>query len=292
MKPPPFEYRSAHDSAEAVTLLTEYGDDAKILAGGQSLVPLMNFRMARPSVLIDINQTQDMTHIHAEDGHLVVGAMTRQRVLERDQTAGSAVPLLPAALAHSGHTTNRNRGTFGGSLAHADPAAELPTVLVALGGELTVQGPSGKRTVPAEDFFLAPLVTSLEYNEILLSARLPRLPRGTGVRVEELARRHGDFAIVSVMAAVHLDSNGRADLVRIAAGGVDSTPIRLHEAEAQLSGTTLDDAGIDAAAVAAADSVQPTDDVHGSASYRLEMVRVLVARAIRSAITHQKEGHP
>ncbi|GAA1239476.1 xanthine dehydrogenase family protein subunit M [Prauserella halophila] len=287
MKPPPFEYRSAHDSTETVELLTEYGDDAKILAGGQSLVPLMNFRMARPSVLIDINQTQDMTGIREDDGHLVIGAMARQRVLERDPTAGVAVPLLPAALAHTGHTTNRNRGTFGGSLAHADPAAELPALLVAMGGELTVKGPSGTRIVPAEDFFLAPLTTTLAYNEILVSARLPRLPSGTGTAVEELARRHGDFAIVSVMAAVHLDSNGRADLVRLAAGGVDSTPIRLHEAESVLSGGTLDETSIDAAATAAADASHPVDDVHGTASYRRDMVRVLVARAIRSAIANR-----
>lgn len=287
MKPPPFKYRSAHDSTEAVELLTEYGEDSKILAGGQSLVPLMNFRMARPSVLVDINRTRDMTDIREDDGNLVIGAMTRQRVLERDPTASAAVPLLPAALAHTGHTTNRNRGTFGGSLAHADPAAELPTLLIALGGELTVKGPSGSRTIPAEEFFLAPLMTAVEYNEILFSARLPRLPAGTGVAVEELARRHGDFAIVSVMAAIHLDSDGRADLVRLAAGGVDSTPIRLHDAESELSGTTLDVSSVDAASTAAADACHPVDDVHGSASYRLDMVRVLVARAIRSAIVNR-----
>lgn len=291
MKPPPFEYRSARDSAEAVDLLTEYGEDANILAGGQSLVPLMNFRMARPSVLVDINQAQDMTHIREDDGHLDIGALTRQRVVERDPTVRAAIPLVPAALSHSGHTTNRNRGTFGGSLAHADPAAELPTLLVTLDGELTVKGPSGNRIVRAEEFFLAPLTTTLEYNDVLVSVRLPRLASGTGFAVEELARRHGDFAIVSVMAAIHLDSNGRADLVRLAAGGVDATPIRLHEAESLLSGSTLDVPTIDAAAASAAEVANPTDDVHGTAAYRRDLVPVLVARAIRSAIANHEEEH-
>lgn len=290
MKPPPVEYRRAHNGAQAVALLSEHGEDAKILAGGQSLIPLMNFRLARPSVLVDLNKAHDLDHISAENGQILIGAMTRQRVLERDATARDAVALLPAVLAHVGHTTNRNRGTVGGSLAHADPAAELPAAVVALGGELIVQGPSGTRTVPAEEFFLAPLTTALNYDEILTAIRLPRLPAGTGVAVEELARRHGDFAIVAAMAAVHLDADGRADFVRLAVGGADSTPIRLHEAESIVCGGVPGDASVDAAAAAAVGATKPMDDVHGSASYRRDMVAVLVARAIRAAIKDAKEG--
>ncbi len=292
MKPPAFEYQRARDTAEAVDLLTQHGDEAKVLAGGQSLVPLMNFRMAHPSVLIDINQAAELTGIGEDNGHLVVGAMTRQRALERDRTAAAAVPLMPTVLAHVGHTTNRNRGTVGGNVAHADPASELPTLLLALGGDVTAQGPSGTRSIPGEEFFLAPLMTTLDYNEVLTSVRLPRLPTGTGFAVEELARRHGDFAIVLIIAAIHQNPDGNADVVRLAAGGVDATPVRLHDAEAALSGGRLDDSSIEAAAAAAADTVHPADDVHGSSAYRLDTTRVLTARAIRQAITNQKEGQP
>ena len=259
-----------------------------MLAGGQSLVPLLNFRLARPSILVDINRVAELDYVREENGSLLIGAMARQRDVETSDVAAAAVPLLPEVLRHVGHVTNRNRGTVGGSLAHADPAAELPTLVTALGGELVVDGPDGSRTVAAEDFFLSTFTTAIEHNEMLTAVRLPRLPAGTGVAVEELARRHGDFAIVATMAAVHLAADGTVDLVRLGACGVDSVPVRLHAAEAVLTGAQPNDAAIEAAAATVSDNIRPPDDVHAPASYRRDMAGLLVARAVRGAI--QRSG--
>ncbi|MBN9101348.1 MULTISPECIES: xanthine dehydrogenase family protein subunit M [unclassified Pseudonocardia] len=284
MKPPPVKYARAGDVAEAVALLTEHGSDAKVLAGGQSLIPLMNFRLARPSVLIDINRAAGLDGIRVENGSLVIGAMARQRDVETSDVAAGAVPLLPQVLRHVGHVTNRNRGTVGGSLAHADPAAELPALVTGLGGELLVQGPGGSRLVAAEDYFLGTFTTAMEFDEVLTGVRLPRLPAGTGVAVEELARRHGDFAIVATMAAIHLAADGTVDLVRLAASGVASVPVRLHGAEAVLAGIAPTAEAIDAAAETVAGSIKPTGDVHAPADYRRDMAGLLVRRALRTAI--------
>lgn len=284
MKLPPVEYRRAQDAADAVTLLGEFGEDAKVLAGGQSLVPLMSFRLARPTVLVDLNPVQGLDFVRAEDGHLVVGAMTRQRTVERHAGAHAAVPLLPLVLPHIGHATNRNRGTIGGSIAHADPAAELPTLAQTLAAEMVVLGPRGERTVPASEFFLGPLTPSLDYDEVLTSVRFPRLPDGTGAGVAELARRHGDFAVVSVLAAVHVGADGWIDHVRLGASGVASVPLRLHAAEAVLLGTSGDAAAIEAAAEAAVGEIDPVDDVHGPADYRRHVTRVMLGRAVRDAV--------
>jgi aerobic carbon-monoxide dehydrogenase medium subunit len=289
VKPPEFQYARAGDSREAVALLTEHGTDAKVLAGGQSLVPMLSFRLARPSTLIDLNRASGLDYVSEDNGHVVIGAMTRQRSLETDPTVRAAVPLLAEALHHVGHVTNRNRGTIGGSLAHADPAAELPTLVTGLGGELVVEGPGGSRTVAAEDFFLGSFVTAIDYNEIVTAVRLPRLPAGTGVAVEELARRHGDFALVAAMAAVHLDGDGRADFVRLALSGVDTVPVRLHESESLLQGSEPADGVIETAGAAVAGAVNPLDDVHASGSYRRDMAQVLLIRAVRKAVERARE---
>lgn len=284
MKPPPVKYARAGDVGEAVALLTEHGSDAKVLAGGQSLIPLMSFRLARPSVLIDINRATGLDDVRTDNGSLLIGAMARQRDIETSAIVAAAVPLLPQVLRHVGHVANRNRGTVGGSLAHADPAAELPALVTALGGDLLVQGPGGTRSVAAEDYFLGTFTTAMEYDEVLTGVRLPRLPAGTGVAVEELARRHGDFAIVAAIAAVHLSPEGTVDVVRLAVSGAASVPVRLHAAEAALTGAAPTAEAVDAAADTVAASINPTDDVHAPAGYRRDMARLLVKRALQTAI--------
>ncbi|MEK6443183.1 FAD binding domain-containing protein [Pseudonocardia sp. T1-2H] len=284
MKPPAVKYARAGDVREAVALLTEHGSDAKVLAGGQSLVPLMSFRLARPSILIDINRISGLDQIRVDNGSLVIGAMTRQRDVEISDVVAAEVPLLPQVLHHVGHITNRNRGTVGGSVAHADSAAELPALVTGLGGELVVEGPNGTRTIAAEDYFTGTFTTAMEYNEVLTEIRIPRLPAGTGVAVEELARRHGDFAIVGAMAAVHLAADGSVDLIRVAASGVASVPLRLHAAEEVLAGAQPTADAIDAAAATVTASVHPTDDVHAPASYRRDMIQLLVKRAVAAAV--------
>lgn len=284
MKPAAVGYARAGDVQEAVALLSQHGTDAKVLAGGQSLVPLMSFRLARPSVLVDLNRIGSLDFVRDEGTSLLVGAMARQRDVETSPLVAEAAPLLAEALRHVGHVTNRNRGTVGGSLAHADPAAELPTLVTGLGGELLVEGPAGPRSIAAEDFFVGPFTTAMEYNEVLTAVRLLRLPAGTGVAVEQLARRHGDLAMVGVVAAVHLGPDGSVDLVRLAASGVGPVPVRLHAAEAVLVGANPTEEAIDEAAATVAAAVRPPDDIHAPGSYRRDMAGLLLKRAVKTAI--------
>ena len=290
MKPPSFKYRRAGGREEAIALLGEHGDEAKLLAGGQSLVPLMSFRLAHPGVLIDLNPATDLDHIGEDNGHVVIGAMTRQRTVETSRLVRDSLPLLSEALGHVGHVTIRNRGTIGGSLAHADPAGELPVALLALDGEVVVEGPGGTRTVKGDDFFVGTLTTALAPTEVLTSVRIPRSAAGTGAAIAELARRHGDFAIVIAMAVVHLDQSGRCDMARIALGGAESVPARLRDAESGLLGADPSDEAIKAAAEAAAGAVNPVGDIHGSESYRRDMTRVFVRRALIQAVERAKDG--
>ena len=290
MKPPSFKYRRAGGREEAIALLGEHGDEAKLLAGGQSLVPLMSFRLAHPGVLIDLNPATDLDHVGEDNGHVVIGAMTRQRTVETSRLVRDSLPLLSEALGHVGHVTIRNRGTIGGSLAHADPAGELPVALLALDGEVVVEGPGGTRTVKGDDFFVGALTTALAPTEILTSVRIPRSAAGTGAAIAELARRHGDFAIVIAMAVVHLDQSGRCDMARIALGGTESVPARLRDAESGLLGADPSDEAIKAAAEAAAGAVNPVGDIHGSESYRRDMTRVFVRRALIQAVERAKDG--
>ena len=290
MKPPAVKYQRAGGREEAIALLNEYGDEAKLLAGGQSLIPLMSFRLAQPGVLIDLNPATDLDHLDVNNGHVVIGAMTRQRTVETSRSVADSLPLLSEALRHVGHVTLRNRGTIGGSVAHADPAAEIPVALLALDGELVVEGPDGTRVVGSQDFFIGPFTTVLEPTEILTSVRVPRSAAGSGAAIVELARRHGDFAIVTVAAVVHVDGSGKCDSARIALGGVESVPARLKEAESVLLDAEPSDDAIREAADAAAGAVDPVSDIHGSASYRRDMTRVFVRRVLAQAVESAKGG--
>jgi carbon-monoxide dehydrogenase medium subunit len=275
VKPPPFLYLRPDTLEGVLDALAEHGDEAKVLAGGQSLVPLLNFRLARPAVLVDLAMVPGLDGIARDNGALSVGAMVRQRVLERSLEAAAACPLLKQALAHVGHVQNRNRGTAGGSLAHADPAAELPAVAVALDAELVVANMRGTRAVAAGEFWRGPFETALQPDELLLGARFPSVPARTVVR--EFARRAGDFALAGVVAVVQDDADGPG-AVALSAFGVAGTPVRLREAEMIASAHGLGAAAEAGAAASAA--VDPPEDIHADSGYRRELVGVLVRRSL------------
>jgi aerobic carbon-monoxide dehydrogenase medium subunit len=281
MKAVAFDYVRASSVEDAVDALGD--DNAKVLAGGQSLVPLLNMRLARPAVLVDINRLAELSYLRRDNGNLVIGALTRHRTVETSPLVHEDIPLLAEALKHVGHVSIRNRGTFGGSLAHADPAAELPAVCVALDAFFLIQGPDGVREIAARDFFLGPHETALEPSELLISVRIPVLPAMTGYSVQELSPRGNDLALVGVFAAVTVESAGICSQARIAVAGAGPTPIRAIAVEQALTGQTLTDLAI-AAAVAEL-SVDPPDSIHAPASYRREMASVLTRRAIRTAVS-------
>jgi len=280
MKPPPFLYCRPATLEEALALLAEHGDEAKALAGGQSLMPLLNFRLARPSVLVDLGLIQELQGVTRRDGELVVGAMVVQRRAERDADVGAACPLIPAALRHVGHLQIRNRGTVGGSLAHADPAAELPSVALATGATMLVRSARGDRTIPAAEFFQGPFMTALDAEELLVEVRFP-VRRGSRTAFLELARRSGDFAMAGVAAVVTFDGPERVAEAGLAGLGVGVTPIRLSGAEAAIVGGALTEEAIAAASAAASAEVKPLTDVHADEEYRRHLVGVLLGRALR-----------
>jgi carbon-monoxide dehydrogenase medium subunit len=284
MKPPRFEYHAAASIDEAVALLARYGGDAKVLAGGQSLMPMLNFRLARPAALVDVNRIAALAYIREENGTVAFGAMTRQRAIEFSPVVAARLPLLREATRWVGHLPIRSRGTIGGSIAHADPSAEYPAVLTALGGEVVVQGPRGRRTVKAADLFETYLTTTLAAEELVVEVRLPAMPAGAGYAFEEFARRHGDFAIVGIAAMV-VRAADRCTTARLASAGAGPVPVRLRAAEEILERDGLGPAAIEAAAARAAELVQPDSDVHASADYRRHLTRVLTGRALRRALT-------
>jgi len=285
MKPPKFDYHAPATIDEAVALLERYGGDAKVLAGGQSLMPMLNFRLARPAALVDVNRIAALAYIREDDGTVAFGAMTRQRTIEFSPLVAARLPLLREATRWVGHLPIRSRGTIGGSLAHADPSAEYPAVLTALGGEVVVQGPRGRRTVKAADLFETYLTTTLAAEELVVEVRLPAMPAGAGYAFEEFARRHGDFAIVGIAAMVVSRAGDRCASARLAASGAGPVPVRLRAAEEILERDGLGAAAIEAAAARAAELVQPDSDVHASADYRRHLARVLTGRAITRALT-------
>lgn len=284
MKPAPFDYAAARAPEEAVALLAGAAGEAKLLAGGQSLVPLLNFRLLRPALLVDVNPLADLAFIEERDGGLRIGALTRHRAVETSPLVAAHFPVLAAALGHVAHLAIRNRGTFGGSLAHADPAAELPMLALLLDARIATLSPAGPRTIPARDFFSAALTTALGPAEIVTHVDLPPLPPATGWGFEELSRRTGDFAIAAVAAAVTL-ADGRCAEARIAMAGVGETPLRASAAEALLRGRTLDAAAVEEAARAAREAARPASDLHASADYRRHLVEVLARRALHAAWT-------
>jgi carbon-monoxide dehydrogenase medium subunit len=282
MKLPPFDYEAPHTVSEAVELLAEHGDEASVLAGGQSLIPLLALRLARPAVLIDINGLEELSGVSAADGWLAMGAMTREYMAEESHSVAEAVPLLAAALPFIGHEAIRSRGTVGGSLAHADPAAELPAVARALDAEFVVRGPSGDRVIPAAEWFEGYLTTSRQPDELLVEVRFPTAEPGTGVSFQEVARRHGDFAIVGLAASLVLAGGAISD-ARLAFSGLSDVPVRAAAAEDLLVGERPSAELFDEAARRATADVDPPDDLYGSSDYRKTVAAALVRRGLRAA---------
>ena len=285
MKPAPFEYQAPGSLEAALDLLASRGGDAKLLAGGQSLIPVMNFRLAEPALLVDINKLADLDFIRrGEDGSLRIGALTRQRRLERDLLVAEVAPLLHEAMPSIAHPQIRNRGTIGGSLAHADPAAELPAVAVALGARFRLQRAGGDRWVDARDFFGGLFTTALEPDEILTEVAIPPLPPRTGWAFLEIARRHGDYAQVGIAALVTLDESGRCREARLVYLSVGDRPVEAREAARLLAGQEISPAAIEAAAdKASRDEMDPAGDVHATAEFKRHLARVLTGRALRRA---------
>jgi carbon-monoxide dehydrogenase medium subunit len=285
VKPPRFDYFAPSSLDEAIALRAEHAADSAILAGGQSLMPLLNLRMAFPGAVIDLGGVSELAGVREFDGGVAFGSMTRQRAAERSELVRDRCPLVLQGLAHVGHTTIRNRGTVGGSIAHADPAAELPAVALALDAELVARSSRGERTIAAKDFFLGFLTTALEPDELLVEVRIPGTPQRSGSAFVELAQRHGDFALVGVAAVVSLDGSDSIADARLTFIGVGGAPVRAYEAEALLRGAKPDDALFAEAAERATTEIDPGSDTHATAAYRRRVAGVLARRALKEA-TH------
>ena len=290
MKPPRFAYHDPATRSEALTLLATYSDDAKVLAGGQSLVPLLNMRLAQPSHLVDINRLADLAYIREQDGGLAIGALTRLRDIERSALVRHHCPLLAEAMPFVGHPPIRSRGTIGGSLAHADPSAELPVVLLALDGHILAESLEGNRKISAGSFFISQLETSLAPGELLTEAWFPAEPARAGSTFVEVSRRHGDFALVGVAVQLTLHENGTIAAAQIALMGVAETPVRPHEAERLLLEEPVGENIFIAAAEQAAAGLDPGADIHASAEYRREVAGVLINRALHMAAARARRG--
>src|SRR6266851_7008679 len=282
MKLPAFDYACPATLAEAVALLGSR-DEAKALAGGQSLVPMMAFRIASPSLLVDLRKLADLRQITIDASGVRLGAMVRWRDIEDDGRLAAAHPLLKAAVAHVAHYQIRNRGTVGGSLAHADPAAEMPGIAVTCEAEIAVAGTAGARVIAAADFFQGPLTTALAPDEIIVEVRLPKWPARRRWGFQEFARRRGDFAMAAAAVFYDLDDGGKARNAHVGVIGVADRPLRLPAVEAVLNGRAIDAAAIAEAEAAACAAVDPPDDIHASAAYRRALTGTMVERALASA---------
>jgi CO/xanthine dehydrogenase FAD-binding subunit len=288
MKLPDFAYEAPATLAEAVGLLGEHQDEASVLAGGQSLIPLLALRLARPAVLVDINGLDELSGVSVSDGQVAVGAMTREYVAEESAAVAERLPLLAAALPLIGHEAIRSRGTIGGSLAHADPAAELPAVARALDAEFVVRSQSGERVIPAAEWFEGYLATARRPDEILVEVRFPAAGPGTGASFEEVARRHGDFAIVGVAVSLTL-AGGTVSDARLAFSGLADVPVRAEAAEALLLGQEPSQPLFEEAARRATAGIDPPADLHGSAEYRKKVAAALVRRGLRAAAASARQ---
>jgi carbon-monoxide dehydrogenase medium subunit len=286
MKPPPFEYFAAESVEEALEVLSVHGDEAKALAGGQSLIPLLNFRLARPTVIVDLNRIHEIARLTPlPNGGIAVGAMARQRDAERSPLISARAPLVTEAMPYVAHPQIRNRGTFGGSIAHADPAAELPAVALALDAKFSITSRErGDRWVDAADFFVGPLTTVMRSDELLTEVELPPLPAGAGWGFVEVARRHGDYALMGVAAVVAINSAGECSHVRLTFVNAGGTPLRGRAAEQLIIGQQPDEELFRAAGETAATSdIDPVGDVHATPAYRRQLARVLTVRALEQA---------
>ncbi|HKP53783.1 MAG TPA: xanthine dehydrogenase family protein subunit M [Chloroflexia bacterium] len=302
MKPPPFQYYAPKTREEALSLLAQHGYEAKILAGGQSLVPSMNFRLAQPGILIDLNGIDDLFGIHAtEDGGLRIAAMTRQRDVERSTLVQSRAPLVYEAMPYIAHPQIRNRGTFGGSLAHADPAAELPALMLALGAQMSVERATddGRRTtddgqsiqnriVPVEEFFLGLFTTALEPEEMLVEMLIPPLPPRTGTAFEEVSRRTGDYAMVGACATVRLAEDGTVADSKLVYFAIGEGPVLATSVSEVLQGVAPTEEAIRAAAEAVDAEIDPDTDIHATAAYRRHLAQVLARRVLGRAVERAK----
>jgi CO/xanthine dehydrogenase FAD-binding subunit len=288
MKPAPFDYRCPDSLEETIELLARYGGDCKLMAGGQSLTPMLNFRVVKPEMIIDIRKVLEMDYVRQLPGFLHVGALTRHRILETSPVVAAALPIIPETMHHVAHLAIRNRGTIGGSLSHADPAAELPMLSRLLDADIQTRSVRGERTISAHDFFLGPLTNALEDDELLVRIDLPVLQPGTGWCFMEHARRAGDFALAAVGAVVRIEDGIVAE-ARVAMMGVGDTPLRCPDAEEALLGQAPSDAQLDQAARVACASLEPRQDLHASAEYRKHLAQVLARRVLRMARGRAKE---
>ncbi|OBF29898.1 carbon monoxide dehydrogenase [Mycobacterium sp. ACS1612] len=288
MKPAAFDYHCPGDLTEAIGLLQQHGDEAKVLAGGQSLIPLLSLRLSRFEHLIDMRAIADLRGITAQNGSVRVAAMTTQSAVARSDDA-AAVPLLAKATSHIGHYQIRNRGTVGGSLAHADPAAEYPAVALALDASLEVAGPTGRRSIPASDFFRSTWTTAVEPDEVLVAAQFPVWPGSCGWAVAEVARRAGDFAMCGAVCGVQLDGQ-RVSKAALALFGVDSVPVRAQTVEAAVTGSAVDDLDLAELGAELASTLDPPDDLHASGQQRKRMAKTLVPQVLAAAIDEAKHA--
>lgn len=285
MKPAPFEYFAPATEEEALSYLSEHGYDAKALAGGQSLIPMMNFRLAQPSILVDLNNISTLSHIHVDElGELHIGAMTRHARVEHDPLVAKHAPLIAEAMPHIAMPQIRNRGTFGGSMAHADPSAELVAISVALNGRFRLRNQTTERWLPANEFFIGMFTTLMEPEELFLEGVFPPLPPRTGWALQEVARRPHDFALVGVAAVVTLDGNNRCQSSRIVFLSVSDRPVEAHRSVGVLVNQLPTSEVIrNASEVAALEDVDPGNDIHATADFRRHLVRVLTRHALTLA---------
>jgi carbon-monoxide dehydrogenase medium subunit len=290
MIPAAFEYHAPSTLGEATALLTKLGDDAKVLSGGQSLIPLMKLRLANPAHLVDINGIPGLSGIRESDGVLKIGALTRESELEESQIVRSRYPLLHDTSRVIADPLVRNLATVGGNLAHGDPANDHPATMLALGAEIVAVGPKGERRVPIASFFTGPFETSLRPDEILTEIRIPSPAARSGGAYLKLERKVGDFATAAVAVQVTLGANGACESVGIGLTNVGLTPIKATKAEASLKGVTPDEAAIKRAAALAADAAEPSEDLRGSVEYKKDLVRILTARALRKAVERAQSG--
>jgi carbon-monoxide dehydrogenase medium subunit len=283
MKLPPFDYACPTTLPEAIALLASH-DDAKPIAGGQSLVPMLAFRLAQPTLLVDLRKLADLRGIRISDAGVTLGAMVRWRDIEDDERLATAHPLLKAAIAHVAHYQIRNRGTVGGSIAHADPAAEMPGIAITCDAEIAVVGKSGAHVIQAADFFQGALTTALTPDEIIVEIRLPAWPPGRRWGFQEFARRRGDFAMAAAAVFYDQDARGKARNAHVGVIGVGDRPLRLTAVEDVLNGQSIDEATIAKADAATSAAVDPQDDIHASAAYRRSLVGTMVERALKNAV--------
>jgi carbon-monoxide dehydrogenase medium subunit len=292
MKPAPFRYVAARSLEQALHLKAEHGDEARFLAGGQSLVPTMNFRLTQPAVLIDINPIAALAGVkNGAEGRLRIGALTRYRTLEREPAIALHVPLIDEALPHIAHPQIRNRGTIGGNLAHADPASEMPAIVLALAGRLRAQSAHGERWIDAADFFVGALTTALAPDEMLTEVELPTAAPRSGACFMEVSRRRGDFAIIGVACTVQFGDDGRCSAARIALCNAGDGPIFAAQASASLIGTTIEAADVGTAAELVQRDIDPGGSIHASKDFQRHIAGVLIARTLAAAKERARREH-